>query len=179
MILLLNASQTFSKIYITSLICSSVKLSDKFSLVIRKSIQFYLFFCAQVSIKKNYLPFAHLVLTAFRAISLRLSGESLRARAFPPFLPPSEPSNFAALFRSVCLFMGFILLEPSRYVNFYLFGGKLRWGLYTVPMDDDKKDKKDMPRLIIESPGFRISLFPRFTTSQDTFSATQYTEVTL
>lgn len=48
-----------------------------------------------------------------------------------------------------------------------------------MPMDDDKKDKKDMPRLIIESPGFRISLFPRFTTSQDTFSATQYTEVTL
>jgi hypothetical protein len=39
-------------------------------------------------------------LAAFRAIDLRLAGESFAARAFPPFNPPSLPSATALGFFS-------------------------------------------------------------------------------
>jgi hypothetical protein len=45
-----------------------------------------------------YLTSAHLDLAAFRAIALRLFGDSFSARAFPPFNPPSFPSATAAGF---------------------------------------------------------------------------------
>ncbi len=44
------------------------------------------------------LAFAHLASTAFRAISLRRSGESFEARILPPFDPPSFPNATAAGF---------------------------------------------------------------------------------
>ena len=42
--------------------------------------------------------FAQRALTAWTAISLRRFAESFRARAFPPFSPPSLPSATAAAF---------------------------------------------------------------------------------
>jgi hypothetical protein len=42
--------------------------------------------------------FPHRALAAFWAISLRLTGESLAALAFPPFFPPCRPNSIAARF---------------------------------------------------------------------------------
>jgi hypothetical protein len=42
--------------------------------------------------------FAHRARATFRALARRCSAVSFRARAFPPFNPPSRPSATAAAF---------------------------------------------------------------------------------
>ena len=52
-------------------------------------------------ISKNFphlFFFAHRATAAFRALCARCFAESFRARAFPPFKPPSLPSATAAAF---------------------------------------------------------------------------------
>lgn len=55
----------------------------------------YVFFCSG----SHGLPFFQRVFAAFRAIALRFAGDSLAARAAPPFAPPSLPKATAAGFR--------------------------------------------------------------------------------
>ncbi len=52
----------------------------------------------QVFWRDYFTANAHLDLAAFRAIALRLFGDSFSARAFPPFNPPIRPKATAAGF---------------------------------------------------------------------------------
>jgi len=60
-------------------------------------------------IRKNYFRLfavAQRARAAFRALRSRCAGVSFRARAFPPFSPPSRPSATAAAF-----FFDFAMLD--------------------------------------------------------------------